>query len=408
MPDLSTILDAGQGINLVDDNTNIIIGMKVVVLGLADDWQAAYNAASAPTRFIHESGTKEISATLSLPGGNVYEYYGVTIQQANGANLSVMLTTPTYLSNSTSVDEPLYILGGKIVGNTANNTGPVTAAIIRAYRAVMRDVTVNDVDGDGLVYSAESANATVPTGTMVECGWFNCKVYINANTTGACFKVQDADATAKATDGFCMNCVGFGGKEGILMEQSAGWQIDNFHGYATNDYGLHIFKAYAVRISNVYLEGFGEGASWRVGIYLQGMGNRGSTIVGGSISTDQTTGTSIGIYAEAQSGATADLLVATNINLPASAATETAMVLEAQSTGTLNAHVSGTISRGHDTFVSTGGSGTVNLLGDRFLSSQTTVGAAGGASAPPATPTKYLKVKDETGTTYVIPAYAES
>lgn len=37
---------------------------------------------------------------------------------------------------------------------------------------------------------------------------------------------------------------------------------------------------------------------------------------------------------------------------------------------------------------------------------QTTVGAAGAASALPATPTKYLKVQDNTGATYVIPAYA--
>lgn len=37
---------------------------------------------------------------------------------------------------------------------------------------------------------------------------------------------------------------------------------------------------------------------------------------------------------------------------------------------------------------------------------QTTVGTAGGASAPPATPTKYLKVVDSAGTTLVIPAYA--
>ena len=37
---------------------------------------------------------------------------------------------------------------------------------------------------------------------------------------------------------------------------------------------------------------------------------------------------------------------------------------------------------------------------------QTTVGAAGGASALPATPTKYLKVKDSAGATLVVPAYA--
>ena len=37
---------------------------------------------------------------------------------------------------------------------------------------------------------------------------------------------------------------------------------------------------------------------------------------------------------------------------------------------------------------------------------QLTVGAAGAASAPPATPTKYLKIKDSAGTTLVVPCYA--
>lgn len=39
---------------------------------------------------------------------------------------------------------------------------------------------------------------------------------------------------------------------------------------------------------------------------------------------------------------------------------------------------------------------------------QATVGAAGSASPPPATPAKYLKVVDSTGTVLVIPAYAAS
>lgn len=39
---------------------------------------------------------------------------------------------------------------------------------------------------------------------------------------------------------------------------------------------------------------------------------------------------------------------------------------------------------------------------------QTTVGAAGGASAIPASPTKYLKITDSTGATLVIPAFAAS
>jgi hypothetical protein len=54
---------------------------------------------------------------------------------------------------------------------------------------------------------------------------------------------------------------------------------------------------------------------------------------------------------------------------------------------------------------------TGNTVGYRWNAAaleQTTVGAAGGASALPATPTKYLKVMDTAGTTLVIPAYAAS
>lgn len=43
---------------------------------------------------------------------------------------------------------------------------------------------------------------------------------------------------------------------------------------------------------------------------------------------------------------------------------------------------------------------------DAAANQQTTVGAAGGASALPATPTKYLKIVDSAGTTLVVPAYA--
>ena len=39
---------------------------------------------------------------------------------------------------------------------------------------------------------------------------------------------------------------------------------------------------------------------------------------------------------------------------------------------------------------------------------QTTVGSAGGASALPATPTKYLKILDSAGTTLIVPCYAAS
>jgi hypothetical protein len=67
------------------------------------------------------------------------------------------------------------------------------------------------------------------------------------------------------------------------------------------------------------------------------------------------------------------------------------------------------ISMGGDTFLRRTGGGFMTVydfLQFQAANAQTTVGAAGGASALPATPTKYLKVKDSAGTTLVIPAYA--
>lgn len=53
----------------------------------------------------------------------------------------------------------------------------------------------------------------------------------------------------------------------------------------------------------------------------------------------------------------------------------------------------------------------IGSSGPRYWDSnleQTTVGGAGGASAPPATPVKYFKVVDSAGVTLVVPGYASS
>lgn len=53
---------------------------------------------------------------------------------------------------------------------------------------------------------------------------------------------------------------------------------------------------------------------------------------------------------------------------------------------------------------------TVRISGKLRIdtASQTTVGAAGGASALPATPSRYIKITADNGTEYVVPAYAVS
>ena len=62
-----------------------------------------------------------------------------------------------------------------------------------------------------------------------------------------------------------------------------------------------------------------------------------------------------------------------------------------------------TFNSNQDIAIDPNGTGTLNLV----LATQTTVGSAGGASALPATPTGYVKVKIS-GTSFIIPYYAQA
>lgn len=70
---------------------------------------------------------------------------------------------------------------------------------------------------------------------------------------------------------------------------------------------------------------------------------------------------------------------------------------------TLDGNKISTIVSNADIELDPSGTGTVDFV----VSEQTTVGAAGGASALPATPTKYFRIKVN-GVAYVVPAYAVS
>ena len=87
-----------------------------------------------------------------------------------------------------------------------------------------------------------------------------------------------------------------------------------------------------------------------------------------------------------------DMDTIVNLKLKRASATATANMLEVRTEA--DALLGGITSAGMLKFVA--------------ANQQTTVGAAGGASALPATPTRYFKVKDDAGTTLVIPAYAAS
>lgn len=326
-------------------------------LDLSDDWQAAYDAATVPTLFIHAAGVYEVSATLALPGEHTYSFYGTTVAMADDANLDAVVATSSWLGSSEFVDEPLTILGLRIEGNTAENaTGANHGLVVRAYRPTMRDIYVNDVRGDGIRLTSITLDLTSASGTMVEAIIADCRVFKEDIFTGACYRIADDEGTARVTDGYLTSCIAYGGEFGLLATQSGGWHIDGFHSYACGYVGMYVFNPNATRISNIYLEGWGTPVGWRVGLWLSGIQDQGVTVVGGCVhNLEADDGTSIGILAAGAAGADAQLIAHLDIDTNPDS-TSTAFVIEGGgSGGQLTYNIVGSTARNVDTRLSTSG-----------------------------------------------------
>lgn len=102
------------------------------------------------------------------------------------------------------------------------------------------------------------------------------------------------------------------------------------------------------------------------------------------------------------------------INMVGAQFTNTRLSITTGNTVVVGAAIRGAAGQTADLFQAQASDGIAGMVinAGRYLKwanagfEQTTVGAAGGASALPATPTKFLKVVDSAGTALVIPAYA--
>jgi len=111
--------------------------------------QAAINAASANGTVYVTSGTYTLSAAIGMRSYITLECSpGVTITQANAANLDALVDFSGYIAGSTATGAT--IRGCWIDGNRANNTGTLTSGVDKRliYFGNTNDVTI---DGNTLV-----------------------------------------------------------------------------------------------------------------------------------------------------------------------------------------------------------------------------------------------------------------
>jgi len=221
-------------------------------------------------------GPALISQTISLRGDRTYRgdsRTGTVLQQANSANLVAVLASTSYLNNSATTDNPITVRQLTVNGNKANNTSSSTIGILlRSKEAVVDDVYITSMNGDGIRVSNPSANGTALTSNQNYGLIQNC--FISASE-GHGIYVKDTGNKCIGWD-IVDNWISDSGdtSDSINVENGNNWIIERNHLYGVHRHGIYVDRAYNASISDNYVEGFGEtsnvGTYYGVGVALNG------------------------------------------------------------------------------------------------------------------------------------------
>lgn len=261
--------------------------------GTTDDTaaiQAAINASLSDSMVLFPTGTYLISSTITLKSRRKYAgtHYGggSTIKQKDGANIAnALLASDAWVNNNTFTGNPIWIEGMAIDGNKANN-GLSTAVgiMLMNWLSTIRSCYVTNTPSDGIRITDQNSAGSGIVNTQVENRIESCKITAPG---GNGIWVTDL-AGNRNTDGFIRDCLfdtptGFG----IKIDRAAGWLITGNHVYSAGGSGISCDNAYATRIVNNYVEGFGltfnAGNPFIAGIYTAPGGTRGVTVMGNQV-----------------------------------------------------------------------------------------------------------------------------
>jgi hypothetical protein len=178
-----------------------------------------------------------LNAPIKLLGDRTYSGYsrsGTVLKQANGANLSALFASDSYLNNYTYTGTPVAIRHLTLDGNKAQNTAATDGIILRSWLSVIEDIHIMNMSENGIRATNLSTNGTAITNTEV-----NGRIADNfiENSNGHGVYIQDTENAL--TDWYLSdNWIAGSGIDGIHMDNAAGWVVERNHIYGVQQNAL--------------------------------------------------------------------------------------------------------------------------------------------------------------------------
>ena len=212
---------------------------------------------SATGDAIHIHGTCLVNDTIVLLGDRSYlgdSRTGTVIRQADGANLTALVASDSWMSNATGTGRPVRLAHLTIDGNKAANTG-THALVIRSWLTTIEDVQVRSAPADGLQLTSLGRDGkTGLTSTQVNGRISN--VFISGSNGHG---VRVLDPGNAVTDWDLLDSwIASSGLSAIQMDNAAGWKILGNHVYGVRRHAIYAHRCWGTTIQNNYVEGFGS------------------------------------------------------------------------------------------------------------------------------------------------------
>ena len=272
--------------------------------GSTDDTAAIQNALNAMpsgSMLSFPVGVYIVTASLLFPGnirivGAGDSNSGTVIKVKTGTSLTTpVLCSKDWYNNSTTCGNPVEISDIQINGNSAMSGTSAHGLVAMNFWSSFDRISINNVTGDGFLFTAHSQNGTHISNTCVEAKISRIQV---RTCGGDGVHIRDSGSGGNAcTDGFLRDClITNTGATGINLEMAPGWIVEGNHIYGTTIDAIQLSKCYATRCIGNYVDGFGSGSSsFIAGIGMSCLNGRGSSCIGNHVGFENGS-TATGVY----------------------------------------------------------------------------------------------------------------
>jgi parallel beta-helix repeat protein len=202
------------------------------------------------------SGQCLLTAPVTLLGDRSYaggSRTGTVLKQAAGANLSYLLASDSYVSNSATTGDPFAIRQLTIDCNSGANTAATNGLVLRSWQTQAQDLHIQNCHGSGILVTSTTPNGTTLTNTQVN-GVIANNMIENCGKSGVYVQDSGNSVTDWHLDG---NYISGSGQDAIHLENAAGWYIDGNHLYGDSQNGIYASRMYGTSITGNYIEDFG-------------------------------------------------------------------------------------------------------------------------------------------------------